>query len=240
MTDRANPPTRFAQTRTARLARARLARHLHGLGDDEGLWLRVQERVPEAWATVEEDLDCAEDKVKVTLRLDASVARLFRAMGKGYQARINHILATYAQMRMGEVARQARDLGARMAEYGGVWRRPVRGGAPDLPVAARHGGPLRPRDKGDDGRGLWGEGEVRGLVGGHAGPVAVPLGWRLCGTERTSRRPGTRRSRRASACPSRRAGAHLRSPRIAYGSAEDTTRQRAVCENILGIRIGTS
>lgn len=118
MTDRPVPPKRFAQTRTARLARARLARHLQGLGDDEGLWLRVQERVPEAWATVEEDLDCEEEKVKVTLRLDASVARLFRAMGKGYQARINHVLATYAQMRMGEIDRQARALRAVMAEYG--------------------------------------------------------------------------------------------------------------------------
>jgi uncharacterized protein (DUF4415 family) len=91
---------------------------LQGFGDDYDLWHRVKERVPEAWATVEEDIDCEEEKVKITLRLDASVAHLFRAMGKGYQARINHILATYAQMRMGEVARQARELGAVMAELG--------------------------------------------------------------------------------------------------------------------------
>ncbi|MCV2871633.1 BrnA antitoxin family protein [Defluviimonas sp. WL0050] len=114
------PPRRFIQTRTARMARARLARHLQGLGDDEGLWWRVQERVPEAWATVEEDIDSEEEKVKITLRLDASVAKLFRAMGKGYQARINHILATYAQMRMGEIDRQARDLSAVMSEFGVV------------------------------------------------------------------------------------------------------------------------
>ncbi|MGB3313967.1 MAG: BrnA antitoxin family protein [Albidovulum sp.] len=116
----AGPPRRFAQTRTARLARARLARHLQGFGDDEGLWWRVQERVPEAWATVEEDLDCEEEKVKITLRLDASVAKLFRAMGKGYQARINHILTTYAQMRMGEIDRQARALDTVMTEFGVV------------------------------------------------------------------------------------------------------------------------
>ncbi len=116
----AEPPRRFVQTRTARLARARLARHLQGFGDDESLWWRVQERVPEAWATVEEDIDCEEEKVKITLRLDASVAKLFRAMGKGYQARINHILTTYAQMRIGEIEKQASDLGAVMQEFGVV------------------------------------------------------------------------------------------------------------------------
>ena len=60
----------------------------------------------------------AEEKVKVTLRLDASVARLFRAMGKGYQARINLILSSYAQMRIGEIDRKARSLESILEEYG--------------------------------------------------------------------------------------------------------------------------
>ena len=101
-------PHRLRQTRTARMARARLARHLQGFGSDRDLWWRVQDLVPEAWATVEEDIDCEEEKVKVTLRLDASVAKLFRAMGKGYQARINLILSSYAQMRIGEIDRWSR------------------------------------------------------------------------------------------------------------------------------------
>ncbi|SPH25108.1 hypothetical protein DEA8626_04145 [Defluviimonas aquaemixtae] len=120
MTNRPAPPARFTQTRSARMARARLARHLQGFDDDMKLWWRVQALVPEAWATVEEDIDCEEEKVKVTLRLDASVAKLFRAMGKGYQARINHILATYARMRMGEIDRQARNMQEVMADYGVV------------------------------------------------------------------------------------------------------------------------
>lgn len=99
------PPRRFPATKTARLARARLERLLEGAGDDTRLWAKVQDRVPEAWATLEEDIDCWEDKVKVTLRLDTSVARFYRAMGKGYQARMNRILATYAQMKIGEVER---------------------------------------------------------------------------------------------------------------------------------------
>jgi uncharacterized protein (DUF4415 family) len=114
------PPARFRQTRTARLARARLARHLQGFGDDRALWWKVQDAVPEAWATVEEDIDCEEPKVKITLRLDASVARLFRAMGPGYQARINLILATYAQMQMAEVARERRGMLDLIDEFGVV------------------------------------------------------------------------------------------------------------------------
>lgn len=114
------PPRRFVQTRTARMARARLARHLQGFGDDRNLWWRVQELVPEAWATVEEDIDCEEEKVKITLRIDASVAKLFRAMGKGYQVRIGHVLASYARMRIGEIHRQAKDLQSVMADFGVV------------------------------------------------------------------------------------------------------------------------
>ena len=100
-----NPPRRFPATKTARLARARLERLLEGAGDDTALWAKVQDRVPEAWATLEEDIDCWEDKVKITIRVDSSVARFYRAMGKGYQARMNRILATYAQMKIGEVER---------------------------------------------------------------------------------------------------------------------------------------
>lgn len=100
------PPARFAATRTARLARARLERLIEGQGDDTALWRKVQQRVPEAWATLEDDIECWEDKVKITIRIDTSVARFYRAMGKGYQARMNRILATYAQMKIGEVARE--------------------------------------------------------------------------------------------------------------------------------------
>lgn len=125
------PPTRFPATKTARLARARLERLLEGAGDDTALWAKVQERVPDAWATLEEDVDCEEPKVKLTIRIDASVARFYRAMGKGYQARMNRILATYAQMKIGEVER-ARALEDRVdalmrenlpEEMGDFWRK---------------------------------------------------------------------------------------------------------------------
>jgi uncharacterized protein (DUF4415 family) len=125
------PPARFTNTRAARMARARLDRLLEGGGSDAEIWRKVQTQVPEAWATLEQDIDCEEEKVKLTLRIDASVARFYRAMGKGYQARMNRILATYAQMRIGEIERERamQDevdvlLRERLPdELGDIWRR---------------------------------------------------------------------------------------------------------------------
>lgn len=126
MTQVPQPPKRYRQTRTARLARARLARHLHGFADDRSIWWRVQEQVPEAWATIEEDIDCEETKVKLTLRVDASVAKFYRAMGKGYQIRMNHILAAYARMKIGEIERERRGYGEIIKDYGVVYSEEVR------------------------------------------------------------------------------------------------------------------
>jgi hypothetical protein len=39
----------------------------------------------------------------MTLYLDAPVAKMFKAMGRGYQARINRILATWVEMKIGHV-----------------------------------------------------------------------------------------------------------------------------------------
>ncbi len=68
--------------------------------DDEAVYRVVAEQVPEAWDVLERDVDVTEPKVRITLRLDASVAKFFRAQGHGYQARINRVLATYAQMKI--------------------------------------------------------------------------------------------------------------------------------------------
>ncbi|MGC8203047.1 BrnA antitoxin family protein [Aliiroseovarius sp. PTFE2010] len=87
-------------TRTDRLNMERLSRNLNYL-DDENLALeQVQAKVPEAWHTLEEDIEVFETKTKITLRLDNSVVKFYRAMGPGYQTRINRILATYAQMQI--------------------------------------------------------------------------------------------------------------------------------------------
>ena len=101
-----HPPERFSRTKSARIARRRLARRLEELDHDRGVWERVQAAVPEDWAWLEEDLDLPEERVKISIRLDRSVVACFRAMGPGYTRAINRVLATYVQMQIGEVARK--------------------------------------------------------------------------------------------------------------------------------------
>jgi uncharacterized protein (DUF4415 family) len=90
-------------SRSERLARERLARNLSDLMTEESLIAAVKVEVPEAWQTLEEDVDCREVQERVTLRLDRSVVQFYRAMGRGYQRRINRVLATYAQLRIAKV-----------------------------------------------------------------------------------------------------------------------------------------
>ncbi len=85
-------------SKTERIARDGLMKSLIALNRDPWIVRALAEEVPDAWRTLEHDLDVTEKKVKVTLYLDTSVAKFYRAMGQGYQARINRLLATYAQM----------------------------------------------------------------------------------------------------------------------------------------------
>ncbi|SMY05903.1 BrnA antitoxin family protein [Flavimaricola marinus] len=100
-------------TKTERIARERLFRHLWEDRKDS-LSEELRERVPDAWHTLERDLDVEEEKVKVTLYLDTSVAKFYRAMGKGYQPRINRILATWAQLKIGGFLESDRKFRERM------------------------------------------------------------------------------------------------------------------------------
>lgn len=111
------PPATYNKSRTARLARARLARHLQGFAEDEQIWWHVQDKVPEAWATLAEDIDSPEPRSKITLRLDDSVVKFYRALGPGYQAHMNRVLATYAQMQIGQIERQRSSMRELAEEY---------------------------------------------------------------------------------------------------------------------------
>ena len=104
------------RTKTQRLAREKLARNLLVLNSESWLSAALREDVPEAWHTLELDLDVEEPKEKVTLYLDRSVAKFYRAMGKGYHARINRLLATWVQMKISEEVRLDRAIDARMAD----------------------------------------------------------------------------------------------------------------------------
>jgi uncharacterized protein (DUF4415 family) len=116
------PPVKPAArtlTRTERMAREKLFRHLWEDRED-ALSEALRESVPEAWHTIELDVDVVEDKVKVTLYLDASVAKFYRAMGNGYQARINRILGTWAQMKIGGFVESDRVYRERMRQVMGM------------------------------------------------------------------------------------------------------------------------
>ena len=81
-----------------KLAEARW-HHLKAQMDGDDLSFEtLKDRVPDEWWTLEMDHICTAPKDKVTLYLDRPVARMFRAMGQGYQARINRILELWLQM----------------------------------------------------------------------------------------------------------------------------------------------
>ncbi len=83
-----------------KLAEARW-HHLKAQMDGDDLSFEtLKDRVPDEWWTLEMDHICTAPKDKVTLYLDRPVARMFRAMGQGYQARINRILELWLQMQI--------------------------------------------------------------------------------------------------------------------------------------------
>ncbi len=109
-------PTKGAKTR--RLAEERF-HHLiamQTLTFDGGFLEAAQTEVPEAWHTLEMDVDVEGPKEKVTLYLDRAVIAIFRRMGKGYQARINRILETWVQMKIAEKVVFQREIMDRVSE----------------------------------------------------------------------------------------------------------------------------
>ena len=101
-------------TKTQRIARERLTYHLWMLDRHTLDPVTLRDDFPEEWHTIEADVDVEEPKEKVTLYLDRSVARLFKGMGKGYQNRINRILATWMHMRAMGLLETERYLGERL------------------------------------------------------------------------------------------------------------------------------
>ena len=91
----------YRMTKTERIARERMIYHMWQLSKDDDLVdIELRDHVPEAWHSLALDIDCDEPKEKITLYLDRSVVRAFKAMGKGYHARINRLLQTWLQLKM--------------------------------------------------------------------------------------------------------------------------------------------
>ncbi len=87
-------------TKTEQIARDGLMKNLIHLHRDSWLTSSLRDEIPDAWHTLEADIEACEPKQKISLYLDRSVVKFYRAMGHGYQARINRLLATWAQMQI--------------------------------------------------------------------------------------------------------------------------------------------
>jgi uncharacterized protein (DUF4415 family) len=75
------------------------------IGLDQLRWQReARAAVPKGWAEVERENPAHPPKTKLTLRLDADVARFFRTQGEGYQARVNAVLRAYMLAKLAELA----------------------------------------------------------------------------------------------------------------------------------------
>lgn len=64
------------------------------------LEMQEQERryiasLPRGWRTLEEDVPTRPRKTRITLAVDTDVVKYYRAMGNGYQARMNATLRAY-------------------------------------------------------------------------------------------------------------------------------------------------
>ena len=110
-----SPPVIWTSKRTGtkarRMAEARFHQLLYYASHENNDFLEEARReVPDAWMTLELDMETVAKKQKVTLYLDEAVVKMYRAMGPGYQGRINRILETWMQMKIAEKSEMYRDL----------------------------------------------------------------------------------------------------------------------------------
>ncbi len=66
--------------------------------------------IPPEWHRIEREVPVRPKKVPVSLQLDADVARWFRALGQGHQARMNAVLRAYMLAVVSREIESARDL----------------------------------------------------------------------------------------------------------------------------------
>ena len=87
----------MARTRTPAEDQS-LAKLLDGLEDlqeNVELWKRTKDTMPAGWLRAHKTAPCHPPKVKMTLRVDREVHEFFRALGVGYQRRMNEVLRCY-------------------------------------------------------------------------------------------------------------------------------------------------
>lgn len=80
--------------------REQLLRDMMRLNEDRMIHSLAEDLIPPDWHTLTWDLETCPKKEKITLYLDQPVARFFRAMGTGYQMRINRLLGSYMRLQI--------------------------------------------------------------------------------------------------------------------------------------------
>lgn len=69
---------------------------------------RAGTRIPDAWHEIA-TARCPDRKTRVTLRVEESVVKFFRAMGPGYQTRMNDVLASFVHARLARFVKGPED-----------------------------------------------------------------------------------------------------------------------------------
>ncbi len=64
---------------------------------------RIRYRLPLDWDGIERAVPTRPKKTRITAAFDADVVRFYRAMGHGYQARMNAVLRTFMLARLSGV-----------------------------------------------------------------------------------------------------------------------------------------
>ncbi|MEL6678293.1 MAG: BrnA antitoxin family protein [Pseudomonadota bacterium] len=99
------------KTLTELKAETELAMQVAELEADVAFNTAVAKFVPSTWEDLPERYPCKPPKTRVTLLVDRDVAKFFRAMGRGHQARMNAVLRTFMLALLSKeiVTRQMRD-----------------------------------------------------------------------------------------------------------------------------------
>lgn len=85
---------------------------LHDLGElerDMELMKKTTRLVPATWGDVGRNAKCTAKKKVMTIRLDPEVLDWFRALGTGYQNRINLVLRAYMKSVISKHIEESRD-----------------------------------------------------------------------------------------------------------------------------------
>jgi uncharacterized protein (DUF4415 family) len=88
---------------------ARMLSELEEQEADFERFKRTRSLVPEGWYSVERRAEIKPKKTKLTLALDADMVKWFRALGRGYQPRMNAILRAYMHAVISKEIEQAGD-----------------------------------------------------------------------------------------------------------------------------------